>query len=505
MDTKDRILKNTIFLYIRSFFTLILALFTSRVVLEALGVENFGVYQLVGGIVAAISFLNGTMSSATQRYLSYEIGLGNSERIRKTFSTAVNVHFIFSGFIFIAIIISGQFLLRNHLDTGSVNFSTAQWVLLFSALSVVLTINSVPYNSFLVAQENMSYFAYIDILGGILKLGVGYLLFCFIDGRLFWYAFLMFIVSLILRVLYVCVTKTKYEDARYYFVWDTHLIKNMIGFSGWVSFAAFAYMIKTQGLSIILNMFFGPLLNAAIGIGNQVNTAIRTFSQNFQMSFAPQIVKTYAKTEYTKMNRLILSGAKLSTYLLIFFSLPIIIETKFVLGLWLKEVPPYAPVIVCLILVETIIETLTCTGNQAIRATGKVKWYEMTYNIFQILALPVIIVYLHFGQTYYIPSLIIVTFIFFSTFIKLSYLKKLIPNFDRKKYIKQVVIQVFAIILVSICLPILCCHYLQSSFVRFGLNVVLFESVFIAIVVWKGLEEDEKLMLAKAIRKIIRR
>lgn len=505
MDKKDRILKNTVFLYIRSFLTLLISLFTSRVVLEALGAENFGVYQVVGGLVAAISFLKGTMSSATQRYLSFEIGIGDSEKIRRTFSTAVNVHVLFSGIIFIVIMIVGEYFLWNHLDIGNINISVAQWVLLFSALSVVLTINSVPYNSFLIAQENMSYFAYIDILGALLKLCVGYILFCFSDNRLFLYALMMFIISLILRLLYITVTKSKYSDAEYHFIWDVKLMKNMLGFSGWVSFAAFAYMIKTQGLSIILNIFFGPLLNAAIGIGNQVNTAVRTFSQNFQMSFAPQIVKTYAKKEYTLMNRLILSGAKLSTYLLIFFSLPIIIEARFILGLWLKEVPRYAPVIVCLILVETIIETLTCTGNQAIRATGRVKWYEMSYNLFQLLALPTIIVYLYFGQTYYMPSLIIVTFIFFSTFIKLFYLKSLIPDFDSKTYISQVIVQVFVIILVSVCLPILCCHYMQASFLRLGLNVVLFESVFISMVVYKGLAKEEKDMMLKTIRKIVRR
>ena len=169
MDTKKRIFKNTIFLYVRSIITLLLALLTSRVVLDALGAEDFGVYQVVGGLVAAISFLNSTMSSATQRYLAFEIGLGKSERIQKTFATAVNVHFLFSAIVFVIIMIAGEYFLQDHLNIGKVDVSVAQWVLLFSALSVVLTINSVPYNSFLIAQENMSYFAYIDTFFSVFR------------------------------------------------------------------------------------------------------------------------------------------------------------------------------------------------------------------------------------------------------------------------------------------------------------------------------------------------
>lgn len=505
MDVKNRILKNTFFLYFRSITTLLLALLTSRVVLEALGAEDFGVYQVVGGLVAAISFLNSTMSSATQRYLAFEIGIGNRKKIKKTFATAVNVHFMFSAIVFVIIMIAGEYFLQNHLELGNVDISVARWVLLFSSLSVVLTINSVPYNAFLIAQENMSYFAYIDILGAILKLCVGYAILWFSDHRLVLYALLMFFISLILRLLYIIVTKSKYEDAKYYFVWDTKLMKNMLGFSGWVSLAAFAYMIKTQGLSVILNIFFGPLINAAIGIGNQLNSAVRTFSQNFQMSFAPQIVKTYATKEYENMNKLILSGAKLSTYLLIFFSMPIIIETEYILGIWLKEVPSYTPVIVRIILIETLFETFTSTGNKAIRATGNVKKFEISYNLFQLLSLPTIIIYLSYGHLYYVPSLIIAIFIFLSTFIKIHFLKKQIPGFNRKEYINQILVRSICIILFSSIGSFSLCYIMNTSLLRFLLNIVLSESCFFFSVFFLGMTIEEKLMLKNVINKVLRR
>ena len=316
---------------------------------------------------------------------------------------------------------------------------------------------------------------------------------------------MMFLISLIRRLLYIIVTKSKYSDAEYHFIWDVKLMKNMLGFSGWVSFAAFAYMIKTQGLSIILNIFFGPLINAAIGIGNQVNSAVRTFSQNFQMSFAPQIVKTYAKDEFEKMNKLIISGAKLSTYLLIIFSMPIIIETEFVLDLWLKDVPLYAPVIVRIILIETIIETLTSTGNKAIRATGNVKRFEVSYNLFQLLALPTIILYLCIGHVYYIPSLIIVLFILLSTFIKIFFLHKQIPKFDSKLYIEQVIMRSFIIVLISVCLSFVLCHIMPPSNIRFILNTLLFESIFIFIVHLMGLTNEERSILKSLVTNIKKR
>ena len=505
METKNRILKNTVFLYIRSLFTLVLALYSSRLILEALGVEDFGVFQLVGGVVSAVSFLNSTMSGATQRYLSYEIGIGDNVSINKTFSMAVNIHLIFSFVIFLIIMIVGFYLLKNHLNIGNADINEVIWVLLFSSLSLVLSIMSVPYNSLLIAQENMSYFAYIDIIGAILKLGAVYLLFYFHSSRLVLYGFFLFVVSFIILLLYYLVCKSKYKSITYAFMWEGKLAKSMLSFSGWTSVAAFAYMIRTQGLSIILNIFFGPLLNAAIGISNQVNAAVRTFSQNFQMSFAPQIVKTYAKGDFLQMNKLISSGAKLSTYLIIFFSLPIILETEFVLQIWLKTVPPYAVMIIRLVLIETIVATLTCTGNQAIRATGNVKAFELTYNFFEILALPVILGYLYWQKVYYMPMVIIIVFMFVSSFVKLFFLNKMIQGFEIREYIKNVMFSTLIITLLSLIVPVSICSNMQSTFLRFVISSLSFESIFLFLIVLKGLNAEERILFKTIINKVRRK
>ncbi|MCI6160908.1 MAG: hypothetical protein MR681_06195 [Prevotella sp.] len=505
MDKKDSILKNTIFLYIRSFFTLIIYLYTSRLVLKALGIEEFGVYQLVGGIVAALSFINSTMTVATQRFISYEIGIGDKSSIQNVFSTAINVHMILSLIVFILIEVVGMYLLHTHLDIGKVNVLTADWILLFTTLSLVLTINSVPYNSMLVSKENMSYFAYVDILGAILKLGIVYILFLIQAERLILYAFLMFIVSLIIRVIYVIVCRRVYTEARYIRVWDKKLNRKILTFSGWTSLAAFTYMIKNQGLAIILNLFFGPLLNAAIGISAQVNSAVRTFSQNFQMSFSPQIVKTYAQNDFKNMNSLIYSGAKLSTYLLLVISLPIIIETEYILNLWLNVVPQYAVVLVQLTLIETIVQTMTCTGNQAIRATGKVKFFEIVYNFTELMALPTILFCLYVFKVYYLPYIILLIFIFISNCVKIYFLKKQIDGFDAYLYFKDIVLITFLISGLVLILPM----YIKSTFVqglsRFIGNCFIIEISLFGLIYYLGMNNLEKNLLLSVYRKCLQK
>lgn len=501
-NPQKRILKNTIYLYIRSLVSLIIQLYTSRIVLKALGVEEFGVYQVIGGLVATFSFLNSTMSAATQRFLSYEIGLKNPERTQKVFSTAINIHVILAFVTFILIEILGIALLKSKIDLGNVDISTAIWILHFTALSLVLTITSVPYNSFLISKENMSYFAYIDILGAILKLIIALILFELQTQRLIWYAILLFIVSLIIRFLYTIICYKKYKEARYRFCWDKQLLRNMTTFSTWTTLSAFSYMIKSQGISIILNFFFGPILNAAVGIANQVNAAVRTFSQNFQMSFMPQIVKTYAQKDYETMNKITYSGAKLSTYLLIAVSIPIILEIHFILKIWLSQIPQYTPIIISLILIESIVQTMTCTGNTAIRATGKIKWFEILTNGTELIAIPIILLYLYVGKIYYIPFIIIIVFIFLSNIIKLYFIHKQIKGFNINTYITDIFIKPCLFIFISIIVPCLLKFTIPEGVIQFIIVSISFEISLILLIYKYGLNNHEINLLQNIINKI---
>lgn len=502
MGNSHLILKNTLFLYIRSIISLLIKLYTSRLVLEGLGIEEFGVYQVIGGLVAMFSFLNSTMASSTQRYLSHAIGLNDIKLSQKIFSTTINIHLIISLIIFILIESIGCYFLYNKINIGTINVDTAKWILHFTALSLVLTINSVPYNSLLISKEDMSYFAYIDILGELLKLFIGLSLSLFLSHRLIYYSFLMFLVTLSIRILYIIVCHKNYKESKYIYIWDNNLLAEMLSFSGWTTLSAISLMIKTQGLSILLNVSLGPLLNSALGIANQVNSAVKNFSQNFQMSFMPQIVKSYAREEYSTLNILIFSGAKLSTCLLLIISIPVMLEINYLLSLWLVNVPNYAGPIVIFLLTESILQCITCTGNTAIRATGNVKKYEIYYNLLDLLSLPISILILYKFSHYYIPFICIIIFTILSSLVKIAFLKKQIPFFNAQIYIKDNFIKLPLLVILSIIIPLIFKVYFESGIIRLILLTCSFEVVFILFLYCFAFNKSEKQIFINVIHKI---
>lgn len=502
MEKSKLILKNTILLYLRSILSLLIKLYTSRLVLKGLGIEEFGVYQVVGGLVAMFSFLNSTMAASTQRYLSYAIGLNDKRLVQKVFSTTINIHLILSVIIFILVESIGVYFLNTNINLGKVTIETAQWILHFTALSLVLTINSVPYNSLLISKENMSYFAYIDIIGEIFKLCIGLSLYLFTSNRLIYYAALMFLVTLVIRCLYMIVCHRKYKESKYVYTWDKSLVKEMLSFSGWTTLSAISFMIKTQGLSILLNVFLGPLLNSALGIANQVNSAVKTFSQNFQMSFMPQIIKSYAQKEYSTLNKLIYSGAKLSTCLLLAIAIPVMLEIDYLLNIWLVDVPDYASPIITFLIIESTLQCMTCTGNTAIRATGKVRNFELYYNLVDLLSLPFSIIILYNILHFCIPFLSIIFFTILSNFVKVYFLKKQIPQFNASIYIKDNFLKIILISMVSIILPLILKIYIENGFLRLLFLTCSFEAVFIPSLYYFAFNKEEKQLITAIISKI---
>lgn len=502
MEKSKLILKNTILLYLRSILSLLIKLYTSRLVLKGLGIEEFGVYQVVGGLVAMFSFLNSTMAASTQRYLSYAIGLNDKRLVQKVFSTTINIHLILSLIIFILVESIGIYFLNTNINLGKVTIETAQWILHFTALSLVLTINSVPYNSLLISKENMSYFAYIDIIGEIFKLCIGLSLYLFTSNRLIYYAALMFLVTLFIRCLYMIVCHRKYKESKYVYTWDKSLVKEMLSFSGWTTLSAISFMIKTQGLSILLNVFLGPLLNSALGIANQVNSAVKTFSQNFQMSFMPQIIKNYAQKEYSTLNKLIFSGAKLSTCLLLAIAIPVILEIDYLLNIWLVDVPEYASPIVTFLIIESILQCMTCTGNTAIRATGRVKAFELYYNLVDLLSLPVSIIILYTAPHYYIPFIIILFFALLSSFVKIFFLRKQIPQFNAYIYINSIYFRLAFVTIISIITPLILRFNMEDGIARLILITFLFEIVFVLLLYKFVFNSEERNLIKTLLQKI---
>ena len=501
---KKRIVKNSVYLYIRSFITLLITLYSSRLVLQALGVESYGVYQLIGGIVAALAFLNSTITSSVQRFISYEVGKGDSVIITRTFSSIVNVMILLSLIMFVLIMIVGAFLIKTQVNIGDVSINEAMTVLLFSALTLVVTINSIPYNALLIAYEDMNVFAILDILYALLKLFSISILFLFDSNRLFLYVVFLFIATIFIRILYSIVCKRKHKESKYIYCLDKTLLKQIFSFSGWTSLSAFSYMLKTQGLSLVMNVFFGPLLNAAYGIAVQVDNALRTMFQTFQLSYSPNITKLYAANEYFQMNRLIYSGGKICTIIVLAISIPIILETEYILSIWLDTVPRYAPMIVRLLLMQTIFIALGCNSNIAIQATGHVKWVEIICNIIDLIAIPLSVLLVYYYRIYYLPFAVMGVLVFITVIMRLFYLKKYIPSFDLSIYLRDVFFKLGGVVVVSLILPLLIRFNFETDIIRFISITLLYEIIFVVLIYKLCLLQNEKNIVVETLHKVMK-
>lgn len=383
-----RIAKNTLFLYFRMLLLMAVTLYTSRVVLDKLGITDYGIYNVVGGIVTMLGFLNTAMSVATQRFLSYEIGRDDFEQLKKVFSSSILIHSIIA---FIILIISetvGLWFLNSQLSISEERMNAANWVYQFSILSFIINVLSVPYNALIISHERMGVYAYISIIEVVLKLLIVFLLSCFDVDRLILYAFLVFAVSLFIRILYQCYCSRKYPESKFKFVWQRDLLQRMISFSGWSLFGGIAYMAKSQGINVVLNIFFGATVNAAWGIAQQVNSAVLMFVQNFVTAINPPIIKAYAKGERDRLFSLLFNGMKYTFFLASCLIVPLLVETDFVLSFWLKEVPDYTVLIVQYVLVVILIELFSHAIGTTIQATGEIKWYQIVVGSILFLNLP---------------------------------------------------------------------------------------------------------------------
>lgn len=387
-SSNKRIAQNTLSLYFRMILTMAVSLYTSRVVLSTLGVEDFGIYNVVGGIVAMLGFLNGAMSVATQRFLSFEIGRGDTLRLNEVFSSAILVHVIIASAILLIAETIGLWFLNTQLSIAPEKMEAANWVYQFSIFAFIINVISVPYNALIVSHEEMGVYAYISILEVILKLVIVYLLTCFGFDRLKFYAFLVFAVALLIRIVYQLYCRKKYPECRFKFVWEKNILKNLTAFSGWSLFGSVAYMAKGQGVNVILNIFFGALLNAAWGISQQVNAAVVTFVQNFVTAINPPLIKAYAQGNRERMFSLLFNGMKYTFFLAFALVVPLLFETNLVLSLWLKNVPEHTNAFVQYTLVVIMIELFSHVIGTTVQATGSIKWYQIIVGGILFLNLP---------------------------------------------------------------------------------------------------------------------
>ena len=460
-----RIAKNTLLLYVRMLFGMLVSLFTSRVILQTLGVEDYGVYNVVGGVITMFTFLNGAMSSATSRYITFEIGKGDMEQLKEVFSTALQIHAIIALLIVILGETVGLWFLMNELVIPDGRMDAAMWVYQCSVVTAVVTIMSVPYNADIIAHEKMSAFAYISVLEIILKLAIVYLLVVLPFDKLKVYAVLVLMVGLLIWYIYARYCHNHFEESHYIHHIDKPLLKEMSSFAGWSFWGNLAGILYTQGLNMMLNIFFGPVVNAARGIATQIQGVVQQFVANFQMALNPQITKTYAAGELQKMHSLMFRSARFSFMLLFFLSLPIMLETNYILTLWLGIVPENTVIFARIIIAISLIYTIANPCVIANQATGKVKVYQAVVGGLLLLILPISYIVLKMGAPAY--SVFIVHFCVESVaqFARMYMLRNMI-DLPLWSYVKNIYLPIMGVVLLSIVMPLLVYSNMQEGFIR---------------------------------------
>lgn len=359
------------------------SLYTSRIILQALGVEDYGIYNAVGGVVAMFSIISGSLSAAISRYLTHEIGIGNKQKLNIIFCTSVNIQIVMSLIVMvIAEVVGVWFLNIKNEYTGKFVYIQLNWVLQCSIITFMVNLISVPYNSLIIAHEKMSAFAYISILEVILKLVICYLLYLFPGDKLILWSVLLMSVSLIMRIVYGYYSKHHFKEAHYHFILDKVLLKDMSRFIGWAFFGNGVVVLKDQGSSILLNIYCGPVVNAAQGIAMQVNAAVYGFVNNFLMAVNPQITKSYSSGEVSYMHSLILRSEKFAFFILSLFFFPLMANIDYVVGLWLVEVPKHTSSFIMFILLYSLLDCFVGPLVTGVLAEGNIRLYQICLTVF---------------------------------------------------------------------------------------------------------------------------
>lgn len=443
-----RIAKNTLLLYVRMLLTMLVSLYTSRVILNALGVEDFGIYNVVGGVVSMFSILSGTLSASISRFVTFELGRGNRKKLEEIFSTSVTIQVVMSIVIVLLAETIGVCFLNSQMNIPADRMVAANWVLQFSLLTFVIGLVSVPYNACIIAHERMSAFAYISILEVTGKLAIAFLIMHSSIDRLILYALLMCVIALIVRLIYGAYCKNHFTECTYHFIFDKKLLKSMFGFAGWNFIGSASYLLKDQGVNIVINLFCGATVNAARGIAMQVNAAVNSFANNFIMALNPQITKSYAEGNKEYMNKLIFKGTRFSYYLLFCLSMPILADTEYILRLWLNMVPDYSVWFVQLVLVLSLSDILYRPLLTAHLATGHIKMLQIVVGGMNMFILPLSYIVLYLG---YDPTSTLWICIFASViglFVRI-WLYKQIEDFNAGAFMKEVILNIITVTIVG--------------------------------------------------------
>jgi len=452
-----RLIKNTGFMFFRMLVVMVVGLFTSRLILKYLGVEDFGIYNVVGSVIVLFSFLKQTLNAATSRFLSFEIGRGDSEGIKRIFSMSINCHIILAVILVFVLEIVGFWFLNTHLNIPNGRLYAANWVFQFSLLSFFLGIVFTPYNSAIIAYERMDFYALISFVEALLKLIIVYCLLISSFDRLVVYSFLLMCVTLVNGLFNYFFCRCKFSDCKYRLFWNKTIFKQIMSFSGWSLTVSTVDVGTNQGMNICFNIFLGVVANASMGIANQVIAQLSQFIRSFSTAYNPQIIKSYAAKQYDYFMTLIFSASKISYMILFFVSLPIVLNIEFILRVWLGNYPSMAPGFIKAIIVYCLIDVSQAPLWQAVHATGNIKVHELLMSSIKIFTLPIAYILLRIGFSGQLVLFSWAGINLCCAVARTLYLRKLI-NLDVLKYLTSVVAKIAIVTILAFPLP----YYLST-------------------------------------------
>ncbi len=424
---KGRIAKNTLMLYVRMLFVMAISLYTSRVVLEALGVEDFGIYSVVGGVVSLFVFVNSAMSVGTQRFITYAVGRGDQQEVAKIFSSSLSIHMLIALVVFVLAQSVGLWLLNHKLNIPEERMFAANWVYQFSVLTTMINITQVPYTASIIAQERMNIYAFVSIFDGAARLIMAYLILVLGYDKLILYGFLYLLISMVVAMIYRLYAVRNFSYARYKFYYDKAMWRELGEYAVWNIFGNLAAVSFMQGVNVLLNIFFGPVVNSARAISMQVNGAMVQFVTSFQTAMNPQIVKSYARERVTEMMDLVFRGSRFSFLLLWIISTPLLVNMKYLLELWLVEVPPQTVIFTQIVIFNSLIDSLSGTLMVAMQSTGRIKLYQSFVGGILLMNLPICYLFLRAGYHAEVVYYVLIGCSVVALFARLWVVKRYLP------------------------------------------------------------------------------
>lgn len=489
-------------LYGRTMFMLFISLFTSRITLQALGVNNYGIQSAVGGVITMFSIVSGSLSRSISRFITFELGHGDKEKLKRIFSTSLNIQLLIGLVIILLGETLGVWFLNNQMNIPADRMTAANWVLQFSIWSFFIGLTQTPYGACIIGHERMSVFAYFGIANAIFRLIIVYLLYIFPYDKLITLSALGFVVSVGMRMVQRIYCVRNFEECHYQLVFDKGLMKELSGFAGWSFLTNTAWIFNTSGLNILINIFFGVSFNAARGLAGSIEGHIKKFYGDFMTAINPQIIKSYAAGQLDDMFKLVCKGTRLSYFLMFSLALPFMFEAYAVLYLWLGQVPDYTVLFFRLSMIAQLVTLLGQTGVTACMATGRIRWYTIIITSVGFLVFPLTWIAFELGMSVESSYIIYIIIYALLDYIRLLIMKRLL-NFPIMMYVRNVLIPVLKVTIIATILPFILYNIIEPSILKSLFIIVLSLLCASATSYYIGLNENERLFVVSKVNAFI--